>query len=615
MHILETARSLIFQSNLPVNFWGDCILTATYLVYRFPLPSLQHETPFECYFHKAPSYDHLRSFGCLCFASAIKVGKSKFDIRANSWIFVIYPFGKKAYKVLFDLTTKTVLYSRDVKFHEHCFPYHNQVLPTNLPLPTLPHEYLCTIFYHVTDSHASNDSLHSISTELVPKVNTQSSSESIPPDMFTPHDNSIDVPSSFDLPMPRRSNRVFNRPKHLDEYVCYGVKSSLAAIISDFSYSFLHYPFIASVLSLNDPTTYVQIVKDPRRVSAMDKELVALVANGTWEYMPLHSHKKSISCKWVYKIKLESNGSIEIRVIIIVAAYKGWILSLLDVNNAFYMVIWWKSKHQGNGSPKLNEFLLKQGYKQSKNDYSLYIKNSEAGIVITVVYVDDIFVRGSDNKAIVDLKATLHSKFNIKDLGSLHYFLGFEIGYTVKGTIMSQRKFVGELIQASGISSIQSTHYHVTPLTLHLKLTPDEGELLTDVEYYRSMVGKLNFLTNTRPDMSYSIQTLSQFMQAPRTSHLQALHHLLSYVNKTIGQGILLKDDQALQLAISSPQSLEALLRLGIELWLRPRLSSALHIAKNLVFHERTKCIDMDCHFTREKVLEELLQLAHIPTK
>ena len=79
-----------------------------------------------------------------------------------------------------------------------------------------------------------------------------------------------------------------------------------------------------------------------------------------------------------------------------------------------------------------------------------------------------------------------------------------------------------------------------TPLLVNLKLSAIEARLLKDPTIYRSMVGKLN-LTNTRPDLAYTIQTLSQFMRSPRDSHWQALQHTLSYVQHTCGQGILLR--------------------------------------------------------------------------
>ncbi|GAA0175126.1 hypothetical protein LIER_41853 [Lithospermum erythrorhizon] len=186
---------------------------------------------------------------------------------------------------------------------------------------------------------------------------------------------------------------------------------------------------------------------------------------------------------------------------------------------------------------------------------------------------------------------------------------------------MTQSMFAHELLVDSGLIFLGTkAKGYLTALPLNLKLLPDEGDLLQDAEYYRSMVRKLNYLTNTRPDFSFVVQMLSQFMHHPRESHLQALTHIRNYVYNTVNQGIVIHDSKkVLAQAVAEVTWLVRLLDGLCVRDLRPVIlhcdnNSALHIARNPVFHERTKKIDIDRHFTREKVLEGLIHLVHLPT-
>lgn len=161
------------------------------------------------------------------------------------------------------------------------------------------------------------------------------------------------------------------------------------------------------------------------------------------------------------------------------------------------------------------------------------------------VYVDDIIVTGNDPHTITHIKTHLHRVFSIRDLGLLHYFLGIEVGYYDNGITLSQAKFTKDLLSDCPYNLPSKAS---TPLPLNLKLVSDEGNLLSEPELYRSLVGKLNYLTNTRPDLNYSIQVLSQFMQSPRSSHLDALLHTLKYVSTSPSQGILLQASNSLTL-------------------------------------------------------------------
>ncbi|XP_019263453.1 PREDICTED: uncharacterized protein LOC109241194 [Nicotiana attenuata] len=125
-------------------------------------------------------------------------------------------------------------------------------------------------------------------------------------------------------------------------------------------------------------------------------------------------------------------------------------------------------------------------------------------------------------------------------MGSIHYFLGLEVQYTDKRVLMSQKKFTMDLVK-------EFDCIDCPPMTSHLdsstKLKADEGALLTDPSYYRKLIGKLNFLTNTRLDIAYSVQHLSHFMQSPREPHLKATYHVLRYLKGDPNLGIFLTND------------------------------------------------------------------------
>lgn len=143
---------------------------------------------------------------------------------------------------------------------------------------------------------------------------------------------------------------------------------------------------------------------------------------------------------------------------------------------------------------KLSDALNYRGYTHSLNDYSLFYKKNGSSVVFIAVYVDNIILIGTNLEEINHLKSFLHNQFKIKDLGRLYYFEGLKILYNEAGVLISQRKFVLDLLKRVQLFSVLNV---TSPLDATEKLKAKEGKPISDASSYRKLAGKLNFLTNT----------------------------------------------------------------------------------------------------------------------
>uniref|UniRef100_A0A3Q7FL19 Reverse transcriptase Ty1/copia-type domain-containing protein n=1 Tax=Solanum lycopersicum TaxID=4081 RepID=A0A3Q7FL19_SOLLC len=186
-----------------------------------------------------------------------------------------------------------------------------------------------------------------------------------------------------------------------------------------------------------------------------------------------------------------------------------------------------------------------------KDFVSLTVNNdSEEGTILVLVYVDDMLITGSSLRLIEDTKKALQQAFKMKDLGELKYFLGIEFTRSAAGILMHQRKYSLELIAEVGLTAAKPAG---PPIDISVKLTsklydehvkqaePDDP--LIDQTTYQKIIGKLLYLNMTKPDISFSTQTLSQFLQQPKRSHLDAALRVIRYLKKQPGQGLLLASD------------------------------------------------------------------------
>src|SRR6266540_2039683 len=157
--------------------------------------------------------------------------------------------------------------------------------------------------------------------------------------------------------------------------------------------------------------------------------------------------------------------------------------------------------------------------------------------VFVLIYVDDIIVASSSNDATEALLKNLSKKFALKDLGKLHYFLGIEVKNIQNGIMLSQDKYAKELLARVGMTTCKSSP---TPLSSSEKLVAHDGDVLgpEDSTRYRSVVGALQYLTLTQPDISYSVNKVCQYLHAPTSIHWTTVKRILRYIKDTTGVGL-----------------------------------------------------------------------------
>ncbi|WVZ72432.1 hypothetical protein U9M48_020896 [Paspalum notatum var. saurae] len=361
--------------------------------------------------------------------------------------------------------------------------------------------------------------------------------------------------------------------------------------------------FAGTVLS--KPLSYRDAILYPEWQLAMAEEIAALERTGTWDLVPSPSHVRPITCKWVYKVKTRSDGSLErykarlvargfqqehgrdydesfapvahmttVRALLAVASVREWSISQLDVKNAF-----------------LNGELREEIYMQPPPRYSVpegmicrlrrslyglkqaprawfqrfasvvtnspvffppllmillsFVHTSSRGRTLLLLYVDDMIITGDDPRFIAFVKARPSERFLMSDLGPLRYFLGIEVSSTHDGFYLSQKKYIQGLLDRVSMTDHRT---EVTPMELNLQLSATDGEPLDDPTRYRHIVGSLVYLGVTRPDISYSVHILSQFVSAPTQLHYSHLLRVLRYLRGTMSRRLFFPRSSSLQL-------------------------------------------------------------------
>lgn len=405
-----------------------------------------------------------------------------------------------------------------------------------------------------------------------------------------------DVPEPHRRQLPQRHTRGIPKSTYEPE-LSSKAKYPMSHYVSNHRLSESNMSFVNQLSAVSIPNSVQEALSDPRWKEAMNEEMKSLEKNETWELVDPPSGKKPVGCRWIYTVKYKADGTIErfkarlvakgytqtygidytetfapvakintVRVLLSLAANLDWPLQQFDVKNAFlhgelseevYMDLppgcmipkrhsqkicrLKKSLYGLKQSPRawfgrFTKSMIAFGYHQSNADHTLFLKRQQGKITALIIYVDDMVVTGNDPNEREALQNYLSKEFEMKDLGPLNYFLGIEVSRSRKGIVLSQRKYALDLLRETGMSACQPVD---TPVEEGLKLYVESDQVPVDKARYQRLVGRLLYLSHTRPDLTYALSIVSQFMHNPGEQHMNAVIRILRYLKSAPGKGVL----------------------------------------------------------------------------
>ncbi|RVW43495.1 Retrovirus-related Pol polyprotein from transposon RE1 [Vitis vinifera] len=569
-HILDTVRALLLSAKVPAPFWGEASLHAVHAINRIPSAVIHNQTPL--------------------------MSTTNLSLDLDSVVSLVMAKLKRGIGVM--ILSLIVFVSRNVVFWEHRLfvelSHFRSSLTNSSVLEIFPDESL-------VPSTNTFDPPLDFSPDIFDASPRQVADEQIDDELphFEPGSPAPALPEDppQDIP-PRHSTRVRSIPPHLLDYHCY-----------------------TALATLHEPQTYREASTDPLWQIAMKEELDALTKNHTWDLVTLPPGQSVVGCKWIYKIKTRSDGSVErykARLVAkAVAAARKWDLFQMDVKNAFlngdlseevYMqpppglsvesnkvchlrrALYGLKQAPRAWFAKFSSTIFRLGYTASPYDSALFLRRTDKGTILLLLYVDDMIITGDDLSGIQELKDFLSQQFEMKDLGHLSYFLGLEITHSTDGLYITQAKYASDLLSQAGLTDSKTVD---TPVELNAHLTPS-GETI-----------------------------VSQYLSAPRSTHYAAVLRILRYLKGTLFHGLFYSAQSPLVLRAFSDADWAGdptdrrsttgycfLLGSSLISWRK-----CIHIAHNDVFHERTKHIEIDCHFIRYHLVHGALKLFSVSSK
>ncbi|KAG7552793.1 Integrase catalytic core [Arabidopsis thaliana x Arabidopsis arenosa] len=602
-HIVETGLTLLHHAGIPQSYWSYSFQAAVYLINRLTTPTLDQSSPFQLLFKTSPNYTKLRTFGCLCYPWIRPYGTTKFSPRSTPCVFLGYSLTQSAFLCL-DVVTSRIYVSRHVIFHESVFPFSS--LTSSIRSPSIessssfPIASRAPVFSWppaTLQTPSSAPSPTNVSTTLDENITTAIEESSSSPSLAPTVSEILEVTSQTAPPTAPSPPIPPSAPAPVRHPMITRSKNNIIKPNPKYGFS--------ALLTEIEPRNDSQALKDKRWRQAMGSEIDAQTQNHTWDLVDRALARNIVGCRWVYRIKRLPNGSIDrfkarlvakgfhqrpgvdfhetfspvikhatIRLVLGVAVARDWPLKQLDVNHAFlqgplneevYMMqppgfidkdrpdhvcrlrkaIYGLKQAPRAWYNALRDFLLSIGFVNSLADASLFVLNKNGVRVYILVYVDDILITGNNSMEVSRIIQVLAARFSLKDLDNLSYFLGMEAHRDATGLYLTQTKYITDLLVKTNMTHCKPVS---TPMCSTERLVASDGSVLDDPSEFRTIVGSLQYLLLTRPDIAFAVNRLSQYMHCPTTSHFEAVKRVLRYLNGTANKGLFFSRTSPLNL-------------------------------------------------------------------
>lgn len=556
---MNMVRAALLEKDVPRVFWPDAVQWVNHVLNRSPTLIVRDMTPEEAWSGRKPSVEHFRVFGCIGYVHIPDVKRSKLDDKSVKCVLLGFSSESKAFK-MFDPVEKRIHISRDVIFEEDKKWNWEAVGYSGEESIELEWE---NNYESVEEAEETEEY-----TDDVPSPNNPSTGETI-----------------------TTTSRVRKPPIWSADYT---TGEGLSDIEEEVNMARVETETLAFMI-ISDPTSFQEAIRHQSWKQAMDAEIQSIERNHTWSLTTLPVGAKAIGVKWIYKTKLNELGEIDkfkaqlvvkgyaqeygvdytevfapvdrmdtVRMIIAVAAQRGWGIYQLDVKSAFlhgelkedvfveqpqgYEVAGKKDMvyklHKAlyglKQAPRawfshIEAYIVKEGFVSSSSEQTLFIKQKGGKIIIVSIYVDDLLFTSNDEELLNEFKRSMKDEFDMTDLGKMRYFLGIEVIQKADGIFICQRKYVAELIERFGM---QNYNFVCNPIVPGQKVGRDEAGVKVDSTLYKQMVGNLMYLTATRPDLMFVVSLISRFMANPTELHFGTAKRIMRYVKGTLEFGI-----------------------------------------------------------------------------